>query len=66
MCAPPERGLRGLAVGAAGALPPARGHAGVLGLDEGPVGAVHLVVEAARVAEVVACYEETINYVNYT
>ena len=64
MCAPPECGLRGLAIGAAGALPPARGHAGVLGLDEGPVGAVHLVVESARVAEVVACYEETINYVN--
>ena len=54
MCAPPERGLRGLAVGAAGALPPARGHAGVLGLDEGPVGAVHLVVQPARIAQIIA------------
>ena len=57
MCAPPERGLRGLAVGAAGPLPPARGHAGVLGLDEGPVGAVHLVVESTGVTQIVACNE---------
>ena len=55
MCAPPECGLRGLAVGAAGALPPARGHAGVLGLDEGPVGAVHLVVKSTGVTQIVAC-----------
>ena len=51
---PPQRGGGGGAVGTGRALPLAAGHAGVLGLDQRPVGAVHLVVETAGVAEVVA------------
>ena len=51
---PPQRGGGGGAVGTGRALPLGRRNPRVLGLDQRPVGAVHLVVETAGVAEVVA------------
>jgi len=50
----PEGGLCGVAVATGGAFAAGGGHSGVLWLDERAVGAVHLVVEATGVAEVVA------------
>ena len=49
----PQRGGGGRAVAAGGALPLAGRHPRVLGLDQRPVVAVHLVVQAAGIAQVV-------------
>lgn len=49
----PQSGGCGVAVGTGQSKPPGRRHA-LLRLDEGPAEAVHLAVEAAGVAQVVA------------
>jgi len=52
-CSSPERGLGCLTVCTTCSLSPGAGHPGVLGLDQGPVGAVHLVVQPARIAKII-------------
>lgn len=52
--AAPQRGGGGLAVGT-GEAHSAGGGQSALGLDEGPVDPIHLVVEAAGIAQIVPC-----------
>ena len=51
----PQRRCHGVAIGARSSFPSARGDPRVFRLHQRSVGSVHLVVETASVAEVVAC-----------